>query len=291
MNTERITEHGTHRRPADFVKISGGTFMMVSPAEEAERWDDEGPQHQVTVSTFYMGKHEVTVGEFRQFAQDTGYKTTAETGGGDVVYTGGKWIEKADELWKKPYFAQTGQHPVVVISWYDAVEYCNWRSRREGLTLAYTVNGTDVSWNRGYDGYRLPTEAEWEYDCRAGTRGPFSTGNNITVDEANYNGNYPYNGSGQGIYRKKTVEAGSFSPNSWGLYDMHGNVYEWCWDWYEDYSSGAQTDPVGPATGAYRVVRGGSWFNSAGDIRSANRSVSAPELRFIYAGFRLARSW
>jgi formylglycine-generating enzyme required for sulfatase activity len=261
---------------------------MGSPANEAERYDDE-IQHQVTVGTFYLGKYEVTVGEFRQFVNDAGYKTTAETGGGEYVFTGGGWEEKADASWRNPYFSQTDRQPVVLVSWHDAAEYCNWRSRKEGLTPAYRINGTDVSWDRSANGYRLPTEAEWEYACRAGTSGPFSTGNNITPEQANYNGNYPYNSSAKGTFREKTVTVGSFAANRWGLYDMHGNVWEWCWDWYGDYSSGAQTDPAGPSTGAYRVVRGGSWYYFGRYLRSADRDYSAPADRYYFVGFRLAR--
>ena len=277
------------RPPEGFVQIKGGTFTMGSPANEAGRFDWEDPQHQVTVSTFSMGKYEVTVGEFRQFVNDTGYKTTAETEGGGYVYMGREWVEKADASWKNPYFTQTDQQPVVLISWYDAVEYCNWQSQRKGLTPAYTKNGTNINWNRNADGCRLPTEAEWEYACRAGTTGPFNTGNNITASEANYNGHYPYNNNAKGTYREKTVEVGSFAANGWGLYDMHGNVWEWCWDRYGDYSSGSQRDPAGPYTGADRVLRGGSWGSSARNLRSAGRGNSTPSYRSSHVGFRLAR--
>jgi formylglycine-generating enzyme required for sulfatase activity len=233
--------------------------MMGSPANEPGRENDE-IQHQVTVSAFYMGKYEVTQREW------------CEVMGNNPSYF------KGDNL------------PVEQVSWYDAVEYCNRRSEWEGLKPAYTIHGTDVSWNRNANGCRLPTEAEWEYACRAGTSGPFSTGNNITTDQANYNGNYPYNNA-KGTHRKKTVAVGIFAPNAWGLYDMHGNVYEWCWDWYGDYPRGAQTDPAGPSIGASRVVRGGSWNSDARHLRSAVRYNSAPPYRYDYIGFRLTRSW
>jgi formylglycine-generating enzyme required for sulfatase activity len=240
------------------VKIPGGTFTMGSPANEAERDDDE-IQHQVTVSTFYLGKHEVTQKEWQEV------------------------------MGNNPSNFQGDNLPVEQVSWYEAVEYCNKRSQREGLVPAYTINGTDVSWDRSASGYRLPTEAEWEYACRAGTGGPFSTGNNITPEQANYDGNYPYNNNAKGTYREKTVNAGSFAANPWGLYDMHGNVWEWCWDWYGDYPSGAQTDPVGPAAGADRVRRGGSWNFDGRYLRSADRGSYAPANRNYYLGFRLAR--
>jgi formylglycine-generating enzyme required for sulfatase activity len=149
----------------------------------------------------------------------------------------------------------------------------------EGLSPAYMVNGEDVTWNRNANGYRLPTEAEWEYACRAGTATPFSTGNNITTSQANYDGN-----------RQKTSNVGSFASNQWGLYDMHGNVREWCWDWYGGYSMAAQTDPSGASSGTNRVVRGGSWGNGAQDLRSAYRDSITPAARNIALGCRLVRN-
>ncbi|GHT89495.1 hypothetical protein FACS1894137_18850 [Spirochaetia bacterium] len=241
--------------PEGFVKINAGAFDMGSPPNEVDHEDDE-TQHRVTVSSFYMGKYEVTVGEFRRFANAAGYKTTAESSGGGDVLTDGGWETKADANWKNPYFSQGENQPVVLVSWYDAVRYCNWLSGQEGLSPAYTINGENVSWNRNANGYRLPTEAEWEYACRAGTPTPFSTGNNITTGQANYDGNYPYNNNSKGTYRKQTWVVDSGTPNAWGLYNMHGNVWEWCWDWYDAYSTGTQTDPRGAASGAGAVAPG-----------------------------------
>ncbi len=135
--------------------------------------------------------------------------------------------------------------------------------------------------------YRLPTEAEWEYAARAGTTTPFSFGNTLSTDQANYNGNYPYAGSPKGIYREKTTPVASFAPNAWGLYDMHGNVWEWCQDWYGDYPKGSVTDPQGPSSGDRRVLRGGGWVSSAGVCRSANRLRFTPGDRLDRIGFRL----
>jgi formylglycine-generating enzyme required for sulfatase activity len=195
--------------------------------------------------------------------------------------------------------------PVENVSWYDAIEYCNRLSEKEKLTPAYTIDKSrkdgnnknefddikwTVTWNRNANGYRLPTEAEWEYACRAGTRTPFSTGNNITTSLANYDGNYPYNNNAKGTYREKTTVVGSFAPNPWSLYDMHGNVWEWCWDWYGNYAGGAQTDPIGASSGSYRVQRGGSWYSSAQFVRSAYRSNATPFYRDSYLGFRVARN-
>jgi formylglycine-generating enzyme required for sulfatase activity len=148
----------------------------------------------------------------------------------------------------------------------------------------------NVRWNRDANGYRLPTEAEWEYACRAGTTTPFNTGNNITTNQANYNGNNPYNNNAKGENRQRTMPVGSFAPNPWGLHDMHGNVFELCWDWYGDYPTLSQTDPSGASFGTSRVIRGGSWNNSAGGARSALRNIISPAYRYAFVGFRLVRN-
>jgi formylglycine-generating enzyme required for sulfatase activity len=248
--------------PDNFVRINGGTFTMGSPANEPGRGSDE-TQHQVTVSGFYMGKYEVTQAE---------YQTVMGTNPSNF---------KGPNL------------PVEKVSWFDAVEYCNKRSQKEGLSPAYTISGTGdsrtVSMNRNANGYRLPTEAEWEYACRAVTTTPFSTGNNVTTSQANYDGNFPYNGNAKGTNLSKTWNVGSGAANAWGLYDMHGNVWEWCWDWLGSYASGAQTDPDGASSGANRVVRGGSWYYDAQRLRSAYRSNTGPGYRLNDLGFRLAR--
>ena len=136
---------------------------------------------------------------------------------------------------------------------------------------------------------KLPTEAQWEYACRAGTQTPFSFGDNITPEQVNYQGNYPYAGGGEkDLYREKTVPVKSLPPNPWGLYQMHGNVWEWCADWYGDYPREAVIDPLGPDQGDGRVVRGGPWDDVAGSPRSANRNRYGPGFRNLNIGFRLA---
>jgi formylglycine-generating enzyme required for sulfatase activity len=254
--------------PDDFICINGGTFTMGSPANEVDRVNNE-VQHQVTVSSFYMGKYEVTQKEWYDVMGTTVRQQR----------------DKEDE--SSSICGEGDNYPMYYVNWFEAVEYCNKRSQREGLTPAYTISGTNVTWNKNANGYRLPTEAEWEYACRAGTTTPFSTGNNITTSQANYDGNYPYNNNAKGEYRQKTTPVGSFSPNAWGLHDMHGNVYEWCWDWYGSYSSGAQTDPTGASSGSYRVIRGGFWFSSADHVRSADRGNIRPSIRDYGIGFRL----
>ena len=260
-------------KQANFVQIKGGTFIMGSPDSEAERFNDE-VQHKVTVSAFYMSKYLVTQEEYEEVMK-----------------------------YNHSYFDGSNL-PVEQMSWYDAIEYCNERSIKEGLTPAYIIvkdkedpnNESEfdderwlVTWNRDADGYRLPTEAEWEYACRAGTTTPFSIGNNITTDQANYCGLYPYNNNAEGIYRDKTTPVGTFKPNPWGLYDMHGNVNEWCWDWHGDYSNADQTNPDGAVSGAGRVFRGGSWGDGGRYLRSAYRDFD-PGGGNHTIGFRLVRS-
>lgn len=253
-----------------FLLITGGTFNMGSPDDEAWRSADE-TQHSVTVSDFYMSAYEVTQQEYQ------------------------------DVMGDNPSNFSGQNLPVESISWLDAVAYCNARSEQEGLTPVYTIDGTSVSWDRSANGYRLPTEAEWEYACRAGTTTPFNTETSISAEESNYWGDYPYmiednyfNQSNletqPGVYRQTTVEVNSFSPNAWGLYNMHGNVGEWVWDYYGEYSAEAQTDPTGPQAGTRRVYRGGGWNDFAKNLRSAYRAALPQENSNYNIGLRLVRN-
>ena len=252
------------------VLIKGGTFVMGSPESENWREADE-LQHTVTVSDFYIGTHEVTQAEYQSV-------------------TG-----------KNPSENRGAKLPVETVSWFDAVRFCNAKSKQDGLTPAYTIDGENVTWNRSANGWRLPTEAEWEYAARAGTKGPFSIIPSPSPKQANYYGHYPYNieqnyfSTGNldvkpGTYRGHTVPVGSFKPNPWGLYDVHGNVSEWCWDRYGTYPREAQTDPAGPETGATRICRGGGWNDFAKHLRSAYRSSQTPDDAFASRGFRLVRN-
>lgn len=182
--------------------------------------------------------------------------------------TQGQW---EDVMGRNPsHFSSCGDDcPVVTVSWNDAQSFIK------------KLNDRDDSRQ-----YRLPTEAEWEYAARAGTATPFAFGNCLSTNDANYDGNYPLEGCSKGKDRGKTIPVGSLEANAWGLYDMHGNVWEWCLDWYGDYPSGTVTDPVGPANGAFRVHRGGSWLYHAGYCRSACRNRGTPVRRRSILGFR-----
>ncbi|GHT82048.1 hypothetical protein FACS1894137_00230 [Spirochaetia bacterium] len=235
----------------DFVYIQGGTFTMGSPETETGRSDDE-VQHQVTVSGFYMGKYEVSQAEYKAV------------------------------IGNNPSYFKGANRPVEWVSWLDAIEYCNKRSIKEGLAPAYRGSGNDIVCDFSASGYRLPTEAEWEYAAKGGIK------NYLTYEYAGGNNVDPL-----GWYtdnsREHTHNVGKKAPNSLGLYDMSGNVWEWCWDWYGEYSKEDQTDPAGAASGSNRVLRGGGGGNYAQSLRSANRESNAPSRRSDSYGFRVVR--
>jgi formylglycine-generating enzyme required for sulfatase activity len=266
--------------PEGMVRVEGGTFMMGDTFGDGD--SDEKTTRSVTVSGFYMGKHEVTAGEFKRFVQETGYRTQAESSGGGSVWTGSNWEQKADANWKNPYFPQDDRHPVVLVSWNDATEYCNWLSRKEGLRPAYSGSGSTISCDFSANGYRLPTEAEWEYAAKGGNRsgGYKYSGGNDPGSVGWYNANSGY----------KTQPVGGKQANELGLYDLTGNVWEWCWDWYGSYDIASQNDPRGPSSGGIRVRRGGGWGDDARNLRTAFRSRNSPESRNYILGFRVARS-
>ncbi|MCM1190674.1 MAG: SUMF1/EgtB/PvdO family nonheme iron enzyme [bacterium] len=253
-----------------FVLVSGGTFVMGSPETESWRSEDE-TQHTVTVSDFYISPFELTQREYQEVAGENPSSFTGE----DL--------------------------PVENISWLDAVAFCNAKSEAEGLTSVYRIDEESITWDRTANGYRLPTEAEWEYACRAGTATPFNTETSISADECNYYGHYPYDieqnyftqgnlDTKPGQYRQTTVAVGSFAPNGYGLYDMHGNVSEWVWDYYGAYGTEEQTDPTGAASGTLRVYWGGGWNDFAKNMRSAYRATFAEDKGSFNIGIRLVRN-
>ena len=235
------------------VVVPAGSFTMGSPPGEKDGEDDEGPQRSVTIpSAFAVGKFEVTFAEWDACVAD----------GGCTAYI------PSDEGWGR------GSRPVINVSWDDAKAYVAWLSKKTGKT------------------YRLLSEAEWEYAARAGTTTPFSTGRTITTDQANFNGNYTYNGSRKGQYRQKTVSVGSFPANAFGLHDMHGNVWEWVEDCWHDSYRGAPSNGSAWTTGdcSLRVLRGSSWFSEPRYLRSANRSRYLSDFRLNDSGLRVART-
>ena len=223
--------------------IPAGTFMMGSSTSEANRGDEE-VQHTVKISKpFYIGKYEVTQGQWEKVRGDNPSKFT------DVGENG----------------------PVEQVSWDDCQEFLRKLATREGLSEG---------------SMRLPTEAEWEYACRAGTQTTFNYGNDLDSSMANFDDRHPYEDRNKGEYRKRTMPVGSFKTNAWGLYDMHGNVWEWCQDWHGSYDTDTVVDLRGADSGSRRVLRGGSWYVYVGDCRSASRSGNAPDGAYNDYGFR-----
>lgn len=248
---------------------------------------DEFPRHRVRITKpFQLGKYEVTVAQFRRFADETGYKTEAEKDGlggwGYDAATGKCRGRDVKFNWRNPGFKQADDQPVLDVTWNDATAFCKWLSRKEGKT------------------YRLPTEAEWEYACRAGTTTRYSNGNKpgkvgqvANVGDDRGRTTFPHvqelDLPKDGKY-KFTVPVGQFPPNRFGLCDMHGNVWEWCSDWYgaDYYAHSPVDDPSGPDTGTKRVRRGGGWHSFPLWVRVSFRNWNSPKSRCVNLGFRVA---
>jgi len=251
----------------EMVYIPKGSFTMGAPATEAESHDNERPQHQVTIKPFLLGKYLITQAQWEAVANLP-----------KIQY----------DLNSDPSDFKGKNLPVEMVSWYHAVEFCARLSQKTGRS------------------YRLPSEAEWEYACRAGTTTPFHFGDTVTPDLVNYDGNSSYGSAPQGIYREKTTVVGSFPPNSFGLYDMHGNVWEWCADpWHGNYEDAPTDGSVWDETcndnryhridllvntknnNQVRLLRGGSWVNNPRYCRSAVRYDLEPDFDNYYYGFRV----
>lgn len=229
----------------EMVLIPGGKFTMGSPTSELGRGNDEGPQHEVSVPAFYLGKYPVMQAQWEAI------------------------------MGSNPSRFRGARRPVEHVSWEDAVEFCQKLSEKSDKD------------------YRLPSEAEWEYACRAETTTPFHFGETITPALANYNSNNTYGSSPVGDYRGQTTEVGGFPPNAFGLYNMHGNVWEWCQDAHHKTYAGAPTDGsawINEKENETRVLRGGSWLSNPRDCRSAYRDGLTPGNRLISLGFRIAYS-
>ena len=241
------------------VWIEPGVFQMGSPESEEGRYTNEGPVHEVAISEgFWLGKHEVTVGHFKRFVEATGY----DAGDGCWAFENNKW-EIYERDWRDPGYAQSDDHPVVCVSWEGMDAYAKWLSGETGVV------------------YRLPTEAEWEYACRAGEQRRWSFG-----DDEDQLGNYAWYSGNNSPLGTKAV--GGKLPNAWKLHDMHGNVFEWVQDWYEDYyDNSPRENPQGPKSGDYRVNRGGYFGSAARHVRSAFRWNIRPDSPINFVGARL----
>lgn len=253
-----------------FILLEGGTFSMGSPAEERQRQEDE-TRHEVTVSSFYMNPYEVTQEEYEAV------------------------------MGENPSFFSGENLPVENVTWYNAIAYCNRLSENRGLTPVYTVEDNTVSWDRSANGYRLPTEAEWEYAARGGTDTIYHFGNQVHSDYANFEGSYPYLIEENYVSyqnpevvtsqnRGTTIAVNELAPNAFGLYHMHGNVAEWCFDYYGEYDVENNVNPTGAASGSLRVNRGGSYNDFGKHLRSAYRSATNPVDADQNLGFRICRN-
>jgi formylglycine-generating enzyme required for sulfatase activity len=318
----------------DMVYVKGGAFLMGDVFGEGN--ENERPTHQVTLSDFYIAKYEITVGQFREFVQETGYKTSAE--GSDnleerekilkrfssdglseeeltdlhaqfLKYSGtGYW--DAEECrwsgynphcdWRNPGFEQSDTHPVVGVSPDDAMHYCNWLSKKAGLPASYNLqtgemldpDGNPTSDITQVRGYRLPTEAEWEYAAREGGReARFGNGKSLAKSsEINFRAaGSEYEYQEKGGYRKGTVPVGSYRPNALDLYDMSGNAWEWAGDKFAEYGSEAQRNPCA-TTGNSHALRGGRWGGDAFEARVFHRSSWVRNDRCNNSGFRIAKT-
>jgi formylglycine-generating enzyme required for sulfatase activity len=264
----------------ELIFIPGGSFRMGSPRETASSFDIERPVHKVTLDNFYLGKYEVTQG---QYFEVTGIRPSN-------FFTNSE--DSSPDGWKSL--------PVEMVNWYEALVFCNKLSLKEKLNPVYRIGGSadpgkwgeiplveNARWDaveiiKGSNGYRLPTEAEWEYAARGGEGAEsFTYAGSNNADTVSWY----YDNSGFKIH-----EVGKKSPNDLDLYDMSGNVMEWCWDWIEDYSGNSQDNPAGPASGEFRTIRGGSWSVSIQYSRVAYRHNNTPAYRAVNLGFRAARS-
>lgn len=257
-----------------FIRIGQGSFMMGSTPEEPGRSNDEAHHRVKLTQPFFMQRTEVTVGQFNQFVESAGYRTDAEKGKGCWITGNDKgWRQKPESSWKKPgSMVIEDDLPVICVTWNDAKAFARWLSQKEHKT------------------YRLPTEAEWEYAGRAGTTTPFSTGRCLSTDEANYGEIGHLYEKCTTVFRKRRgrpISVGQSKPNPWQLHDIHGNVSEWCADWYGPIPSGNAINPKGPKSGSERVMRGGHWQSEAAGCRSAKRRRFPPNFASDAVGFRL----
>jgi formylglycine-generating enzyme required for sulfatase activity len=252
----------TENNPINFmVKVEGGTFKMGSKNSDNAADNDEQKEHTVTVKDFEICKFEVTVWQWKEYLKANKLKMPV-----------------------KPVWGWQDNYPINNLTWYEVIDYCNWLSKKENLEPVYTQQGPNVSCDFTKNGYRLPTEAEWEYAAKGGKKSK----------ETRYSGS---NNPNQIAWHKANSKAsphtiGTKLPNELGIYDMSGNVWEWCWDWYNKdyYTIEDNKNPKGPIMGERKSVRGGSWDSKLNYMRPANRISTLPSKTHEFYGFRVARS-
>ncbi len=254
--------------------IPAGEFDMGSPDHEPERCHNEHFHRVRLASPFALGIYPITVAEFTHFVTAAGYRTDAERHHGGYYWTGSEWRKDRDVYWRHPRFNQHPNAPVVCVSWFDALAYCEWLSQQTGAT------------------YRLPTEAEWEYACRAGTTTAFWWGQSVHTHQANYDGQFVYHQGSVGEFRRQTVTVDHFpQANPWGLYQMHGNVWEWTASLYKTPYDGRECRAAAPEDRGSRVLRGGAWCGTPLRLRSASRGDFDPSGCIDYFGCRVVRDF
>lgn len=272
----------------NMVLVEGGSFMMgrnnASDKIKGAEFQNESPRHEVKLRSFYIGKYELTVKEYKEFVQSTGRQMPPQPDS--------SWFAEHPDtkifypLSKTQWWGWKDDLPMHNITWFDAVEYCNWLSEKEGLKKVYTfVSKNEVSWDLTANGYRLPTEAEWEYAARGGklSKGYNFSGSNNIDEVAWYDNTTRFKGP---------AKIGTKTPNELGIFDMSGNVWEWCNDYFTSnyYSKSPKENPPGPGGNIYRVLRGGSWHYRADYARIANRDGPMAGFTNYNYGFRLTKN-
>jgi len=295
----------------NMILISGGSYKMGDFTGKG--YADAKPVHDVVLDPFYMSKYQLTVGEFADFVKGTGYVTDCEKKKGGMMFLieDGRQKYYFDSLacWKFVGYVPTDRQPVTFVSWIDAVNYCNWRSIKDNLQCCYKIIGDSVLWDKSAKGYRLLTEAEWEFVARSGGKNykfawgndslPMINGQNAAniKDETFKNANSPdvkikpvWKGYNDGYLY--TAPVGSLAPNELGIYDICGNVYEWCWDWFGNdyYSKSPVNNPDGPTTGVKRVCRNVGFACPIEQIGTTHRGLSEPNNYGDNMGFRIGKS-
>ena len=270
----------------EMIYVDGGTFMM------GDVWRDglsDETMHKVTLSSFYVSKYEITYEQYIKFLNDRKIKKNFNFNGRKLLNNRSDYcaIKYRDSCFsfKANYYANSKNCPIMEVTWYGALSFCNWKSEQEGLTPCYTITNKKVECNWNADGYRLPTEAEWEYAARGGDRKDHKWSGTENMNEIGDYAWYLLNS------KLRTHEAGTKKPNHLGIHDMSGNVWEWCWDWYGKLPTSRVTNPREPEKGEKRILRGGGWRSKPYFFRNSYRRYPYyPFKTNSDIGFRIIRS-